>query len=298
MKGGGLLLLAILTLGLFACVGTMSAPYITRGFAPDYVPIDAGACAAGLAGSSAEVPATVVEACAEIARQNAESAQSLRAQIAADLEQAARARALSQSLTMAIPIVVLGGAIGMTMLMVMGFGVYGSNWMRTRSLQVRPTADGQMPMLLTSQPTLRMGEDGRWHVVRHDTVHDPNRALADTTTITTPMLAPSLRDGIAQIAAPVTDAARQARVVTGHQAVQMMSAAHREGITGRESRRVKDLAADKLAATAEDLPIEGETREPRRFYTADASGETKQLAGEATTTTPPALPVAKPVLIG
>jgi hypothetical protein len=296
MKGGGLLLLAILTLGLFACVGTMSAPYITRGFAPDYVPIDAGACAAGLAESSAEVPATVVEACAEIARQNAESAQALRAQIAADLEQAARARALSQSLTMAIPIVVLGGAIGVTMLMVMGFGVYGSNWMRTRSLQIRPTADGQMPMLLTSQPSIALGPDGRWHVVRHDTVHDPNRALADTTTITTPMLAPA--EQVPAIAAPVTDAARQARVVTGHQAVQMMSAAHREGITGRESRRVKDLAADQLAATAEDLPIEGETREPRRFYTADASGETKQLAGETATTTPPALPVAKPVLIG
>lgn len=286
MKGSGMVGLFVAVAICFACSAAMLAPLASRGISPDTYAVPASACVAGLTQSDTEVPATVAEACARIARENAEAARQLAAQMAMDAENAARARSMTNALSAAIPIAVIAASIGVAMFALAGIGMFGSNWMRTRSMQVRPGRDGQMPLLLSAQSALALGPDGKWRVVRHDTVHDPNRALGDTTTITTPMITP--REVAPAIAAPVADPARQARVATGHQAVQMVSAAHREGITGRESRRVKDAASAQLAFDDEE-PIEGEASQPADFMRITSTGDALQItsSGDAPMSTSP-----------
>ena len=290
MKNAGGLALAVIA--CFGCAIIMIAPFLNRGISPDAYAVPAGACVNGLLEADAQVPATVAEACARIRRENEIHEQTMRERWAMGTEEIIRERTVTQTLGIVLPVVGIAAAVGVAAFAVFGLGVFGSNWVRTRSMQIRPGPDGQMPLVLSSQAVLERGADGRWYVVRRDTVHDANRALGDTTTIATPMFAPTPR--VTEIAQPVAHPALAAGVVKGHQAVQVMAAA--ANVAPATATRVRQTVANVFEG--EDAPIEGESRTPRRFYLAEASGETKQIAGEASASTPPELPAAKPVVIG
>lgn len=181
-----------------------------------------------------------------------------------------------------------------------GFGVgggalilgVGATWQlvqrwRTSSRLIYPGKDGQMPMVNIRKPG-------------SETIYDPNRSLGPAAAIQFADPAASVRAMLTgqaqpapQISTPV-DAAlvqAQAAVTSMHQAVQMVSAATRHGVTPSESRRVHNLAFSTAEQNMEP-PIDVEPRVPRLFYETDSTGQTKLLTGSQAQAPAPNMPTA------